>query len=382
MAILATHNHNGTIGNTATAAAEGYDGSSGTATYVAGGVSGGVAINYPAGTVFHRDDVTAAYSLQAFTPVAVTGNTTILRITTAADAALASVRWTSTGALAAFSALSTQVDITATGVITAGTTYYLATRTSSSTQEVRLYSAAGELLDVLTGAAVAGTVGRYYVGHGHAGASTDAVDVDEVLFGDGWMAPVITATETDTAQTVGKTKSRTLGIANETDTAVALGRVKRKALGTATELDSAQPVTEAGGITAAISPATETDAAIPLGRIKTKALGTVIETDAAQSLVRAKAKALGLASETDAAQALGRIHSRLLGVATETDTPLTLGRLKARAVGSALETDAAMEVVRVIPYTPADSSVSVAPHVTSTATASPTVSSMSGVTTP
>jgi hypothetical protein len=189
MAILAEHHHNGTLGDTATAAGEGYDGSAGTATYVAGGVSGGVSVRYPSGTVHHRDDVTAAYIMFAFTPGAVTGSTTILRTATTGDTSLSSIRILSTGALTIWSGLSPQVDTTATGVIVAGTTYYASMFTGSSTQELRLYSAAGTLLDTLTGAAVAGTAGRYYVGHGHGGASTDGTDIDEVLMADGWLAP-------------------------------------------------------------------------------------------------------------------------------------------------------------------------------------------------
>jgi hypothetical protein len=96
------------------------------------------------------------------------------------------------------------------------------------------------------------------------------------------------------------------------------------------------------GFTAALGTATETDSAITLARTKIRGLGTAAETDSAVALARIKRFALGVASETDSAVAFGRIEQGALGAATETDSAITLARIKIRALGTATETELAI----------------------------------------
>jgi hypothetical protein len=58
-------------------------------------------------------------------------------------------------------------------------------------------------------------------------------------------------------------------------------------------------------IVAAINPATETDTAQPLGRVKFRTAGVAVQTEAAQPFGRVKRRALGVSAQTDTAMALG-----------------------------------------------------------------------------
>lgn len=158
----------------------------------------------------------------------------------------------------------------------------------------------------------------------------------------GTSQPLSTALETDTALTLGETKTKAATTATEADTAISVGRVKAKAIGTAVETSSA--LTFGKGKTKSFSVALESDTAQVLGRAKTRSIGLAQETDLAQAFGRAKTKALGLPTESDTAQPLGEKKARLLGLATETDTALTLSRRKAKAPGIALESDQALVI--------------------------------------
>ena len=95
------------------------------------------------------------------------------------------------------------------------------------------------------------------------------------------------------------------------------------ALGTATETDSAQPL----GATksAPLSPASASEASQPLVGTKASELGTADETETAPAITATKNRSLGPAATTEDAQPLSGAKSTTLGTAGETDTtrPLT-----------------------------------------------------------
>lgn len=212
MTILRTHRHDGTIGTVPTAAGEGYNVLTGAPTYVAGGVTSNACIRYATGTMFLQDNLTASHArLFVRNPATPTGDTSFLRTTDATGAtSLSSIRMTSSGAITLYSTLATLVDSSAPGLITAGAWYRIEQRVSGATQEVRIYDMAAVLLDTLTGAAPAGTVGRWLVGHAHTAQSASATDIDEVAIGDDWIGGLPT-TPADRTLSVGQ-RSRELAI--------------------------------------------------------------------------------------------------------------------------------------------------------------------------
>lgn len=140
----------------------------------------------------------------------------------------------------------------------------------------------------------------------------------------GQSAAVGTVTETNTAQALGRAKTRAVGTAAETSTAVALGRAKKRSVGSAAE----------------------TDLAATLARAKTRAIGGAAETSIAAALGRGKARSVGLAATVEAALPILRAGSSItVGAAGETDTARPLGRGKSRAIGTATATETALQIV-------------------------------------
>lgn len=158
------------------------------------------------------------------------------------------------------------------------------------------------------------------------------------------------ATESDSAQTLGRVKSLTLAPATETDTPVALtgglvgGGGIDVTLTPAAETDAAQTVGRSSS--RVIGPAAESDTAPLVGRVSLRAATQSTETDSAVAPTRVKAKSLGVASETDSAAALGRVSSRTLAPGVEADTVPGAGRRKARSLFVAAETDSTLTVGR------------------------------------
>lgn len=150
--------------------------------------------------------------------------------------------------------------------------------------------------------------------------------------------------ETDTAQAVGRLKSRAVGQAAETDTAQPVGRAKQRVVGQATETDTAQPVARTK--TRLVGQAVETDLAQPITRSKSRAVGQATEVDTALGVGRQRTRVVGQATETDLAQPVSRRHSRVLGQASEADLAQPVTRLGShqQAVGQASETDLAQPI--------------------------------------
>lgn len=154
------------------------------------------------------------------------------------------------------------------------------------------------------------------------------------------------AVETDTAQPVGRVKTRALGQVTETDSSQPLSRRKVRGLAQTTEADTANTVARIK--VRATGLVTEADTATAVARSKTKTLGQPAEADTCQPTVKKKTRTCGQVAETDTAQALARRKARLLGQAVETDTsqPVSSSGHKFIAVGQALETDTAVGLTR------------------------------------
>jgi len=195
MTILREHHHDGTVGNTATAAGEGYDVLSGTApTYASGGVDAAdVCLRYTADVLgYLRDTLTADYSrLYLRCPSLPPGDTSFARVTDSGGTnSVGALVVTATGTIAVYSGLSTKVDETAASTIAANTWYRIEWHAVSGTQEVRIYDLAGTLLVTLTGAAAAFTPGATFIGLSWNGKRIGSVDIDEVALGDDWVGPI------------------------------------------------------------------------------------------------------------------------------------------------------------------------------------------------
>jgi len=192
-----------------------------------------------------------------------------------------------------------------------------------------------------TGCEVAGiasgfTSATVTAGSTMSGGLYHAIELD--ASSPGQSAAANTATETDTAPALGRTKTRATTATTETDTAPALTRVKTHALSLSTETDIAQAVTQPP---AGFTPAAETDTAPAFGRSHTRAIGAAVETDTGITLAARKTRSLAAALETDTAVAHTRVKTRNVAVAIETDTALLVGRAKTRPVGTTTETDTA-----------------------------------------
>lgn len=171
--------------------------------------------------------------------------------------------------------------------------------------------------------------------------------------------------ETDTAQTAIRTKSRTVGINSETDTSQAVSRRKSKAVGIISETDAAQPVsrvkTRTIGIvseadislsvtsrkTKQIGLVSETDASLAAHLFKTDTIGQVSESDTALGVAGRKTKGVGVVSETDEAQAVQAFSGHVIGIAEEQDLAQGVTSRKAKGIGVVPEQDTAQSVSAV-----------------------------------
>lgn len=167
---------------------------------------------------------------------------------------------------------------------------------------------------------------------------------------------------TDAAQASGKSKSKTAGLNSETDTAQAATSSKRRALGLNTETDLAQPVT--ANKQRAVGLTTETDLAQPIEArpLISVNLGQASETDAAQAVGKTKNKATGQTSETDTAQAVSTRRGFPVGLASEANQAQGVSASVSVTLGLAEETDQARQVVRSLMLAhETDAALSIAP---------------------
>lgn len=161
-----------------------------------------------------------------------------------------------------------------------------------------------------------------------------------------------TATETDAAQAVTRSKVKAAGLATETDLALAplvenIAGAIEIPTGLSNTTESALALTRTK--IRAVGLSNETDAAFAVGR--TKVLGVTVgaETDAAFSVTATKQRAIGLATSTSSALALAASKARAAGIAQETDSSLALGRRKVYATALASEVDEAFARLALAP---------------------------------
>lgn len=154
--------------------------------------------------------------------------------------------------------------------------------------------------------------------------------------GGAWTPPSGYAERMDTGEHLITLATKAQAVAGATGTVTATSATSDK--GTAF-LGALKPA--AGGLTQAIGVAVETNTAQALGKRKTRTVGVVAETSTARPLAKTKTKAVGQASETSTAQPLGRTKTRALGVTTTTETAQPFGKAKTRALGTAVEVNAA-----------------------------------------
>ncbi|SFK74535.1 hypothetical protein SAMN05216302_101438 [Nitrosomonas aestuarii] len=153
------------------------------------------------------------------------------------------------------------------------------------------------------------------------------------------------AAATDTAFAMTSAVGASIGQAVETDAAFDLSRSKVRSILQAVETDTAFAVTASGGVL--VGQAVETDTAFAMASTKLRAITQAIETDLAQPFTWTKLMSAGLASETDSAFTMAVSGSIPIGLALEADTAQVIGRLKSLGIGQSSESDTAFEVTRI-----------------------------------
>lgn len=171
-------------------------------------------------------------------------------------------------------------------------------------------------------------------------------------------------TEVDTAQVLGQRKTRLLGLITEVDTPQTVTRRKTSAVGLVTEVDTAQVITgrkihqlALGTVTEVdtsqvlafarqLLSVTEVDTALALTKLKRQVVTFALEVDGAQAVTSRKLRALGVVAELDTAQVVARTKQVAVSPVIEIDTAQLFGRRKTRLVPTVAEVDAA-QIVRV-----------------------------------
>jgi hypothetical protein len=156
---------------------------------------------------------------------------------------------------------------------------------------------------------------------------------------------ITTATETDAAQTISKTKRVTITPATTTDAAQTVARQlgTTKAITPATETDAAQATVKTKQHAAPV--ASETDAAQAARAQHLRSITSSSETSSAVALTHTKRLAVGAATETDAAQAVAKTKQKTLTPATSSSAAQTLRATRSKTLAACLETDAAQAIV-------------------------------------
>lgn len=138
------------------------------------------------------------------------------------------------------------------------------------------------------------------IAHRDSGTN-DFAEFDNVNI-TGTIVALDVASETDSAETLGKTKTRSLPTGSETDTGQVLARGKQRTLTTAADVETAQAI----------------------GSRKTKPITLAFDIETAQPLGRTKAKPVTADQAVEQALAFGGSKTRPLAPAIETDTAVAL----------------------------------------------------------
>jgi hypothetical protein len=149
------------------------------------------------------------------------------------------------------------------------------------------------------------------------------------------------AQETETAQPITARKQKTIGYEIPGNVQPLPGTP----VFYPSERDTAQPITvtliESG---TSVGQATETDTAQAVGRQKRLTLGLATSTNTSQTITRQKRKTLGLVTDGEIPQAIGRQKRKTLGIATSTNTAQSIQPKKIKLLGQATETDFAFSI--------------------------------------
>lgn len=145
----------------------------------------------------------------------------------------------------------------------------------------------------------------------------DPIILAEVAGGGPITVTVNQSNEADSAQVVGRAKSKAIGISSETDAALAIAASKRVVIGIASETESAFSVASAKSKTLGMATETDTAFAVTLPGAINVTINQVFETDLGQPIARSKRKAVGIASETNSAQTLARLKARAIAQVQE-----------------------------------------------------------------
>ena len=145
--------------------------------------------------------------------------------------------------------------------------------------------------------------------------------------------------ETDTAQSTGKRKSRAVSEATQTNTAQAVTHSKRKAAGYPTQTNTAQAVTRTKR--KVISYSTETETVFVVTVVVTSGqsinVGLVTQTNTAQAVTHAKRKSVGQVAETETRFAVTHTKRKVIGQVSETDSTPGTTHVKRKALGQVSE---------------------------------------------
>lgn len=158
----------------------------------------------------------------------------------------------------------------------------------------------------------------------------------------GMLKPLTPAGETDEAQPLARAKRATLDAAQETTEALPVGRRKTLPVGTAETIDAPQPIGRAKTLTVGHAVESDTAQTISMTGMGSAPVDPAHTVEQAQPIGRRKRLAVAPAVEQATAPDLGRARALRLGAPAETATVLALGRAKTRAVGTAYETTLAV----------------------------------------
>lgn len=149
--------------------------------------------------------------------------------------------------------------------------------------------------------------------------------------------------ETETAQTVGKLKTRPAAQTVEAETAQTVTARKTAVAAQALEAEAAQPITVVQRWTITANQVVEAETAQPVGKAKSKAATQPAEVETAQPVTARKTITVGQAVETEAAQPVQPAGPKIItvGQVVEAETAQTLVRVKARTLAHAAEAEAA-----------------------------------------
>lgn len=149
-------------------------------------------------------------------------------------------------------------------------------------------------------------------------------------------------TETDSAQTITKLKTKAVGQVTETETSQTITRRKTEQVSQISETQTAQVLNRLKLRSATLI--TESDTAFTIIARKTRVVGQITESDAAQPLAHGQIRVVSQVTETDSTFSLNELKTKLVPIVTQTNTAITITRLQVRTVGLTTNTNIAQAI--------------------------------------